>query len=180
MKYNDSYSVWRLPCAKRYYLTHPWKWVKDIKRNIADTYRRAKYGWTWVDVWNFDSWFLTIAPDMLRHMADKGSAYPGREPFETPEQWHDWLYEMAGLLETGREDWQDKHNEYYKEYMDHIMDDWEPPIKDKSGFYHSKPKEQTELQKKYFARAAELAEEGQKNVERALTSMAPHFHCLWD
>lgn len=180
MKYSDDYSVLRLPCSKRYYLTHPWKWIIDVKDNIRDAYRRAKYGWTWLDCWNFDYWFLAIAPDMLRHLAAKGCAYPGTEPFETPEKWHAWLEEMAHLLETGREDWQDEHNEYYKEYMDHIMDDWEPPTKDENGFYHYKPKEQTELQKKYFARAAELAAEGKANVEKALQEISKNYFYIWD
>ena len=133
----DKYTAWSFCYSKRHYLTHPWKWFGSLIRNIKDVCMRARYGFTWSDVWNFDQWFLHVAPNMLRHMAAKGSAYPGRPPFETPEKWRDWLNEMAHLLETGTEDWQNDHNEYYEAYMKDIMANWDSNKKD-------------EIRKKYF------------------------------
>ena len=117
----NKYSVWYMPYNKRYLLTHPWQWFKCAWLCIRDAWRRPVYGWTYGDVWDWDSWFMHVAPEMLRYMADHGSAYPGHPPFETPEKWHEWLHNIADMIETGREDWQDEHNEYYKEYIDDIM-----------------------------------------------------------
>ena len=107
----NKYSVWYMPYNKKYLITHPWQWVRCTYRNIRDAYRRSVYGWTYGDVWDWDNWFTHVVPDMLRHMANKGSAYPGCEPFDTPEKWHDWLQHMAYLIETADEEWQDEHNE---------------------------------------------------------------------
>lgn len=179
MKYNDNYSVFRLPCSKRYYLTHPHKWIADIKHNIRDAYRRAKYGWTWSDVWNFYDWFLTIVPDMLHHLAENGCGYPGREPFDTPEHWHEWLHKMADLLESGRDDTQNACNEYYKEYMDHLMENWTARTKDENGWLHSVPNI-SEADKQYFKRAEVIGADAENNVANAMRQLGEHFYSLWD
>lgn len=175
----EKYSCWNWGRAKRYYLTHPWVWVKDLIRNIKDICMRARYGFTWADIWNFDHWFLHVAPQMLHHMAEHGSAYPGREPFTTPEKWHDWLHEMADLLESGNEDWQDQHNEYYEEYINDLHNSWER-WKDEDGLYHSTHKDLSDITKKYLERSTELAKQGDANVRRALSLMGEHFMEIWD
>lgn len=177
----NKYSVWYMPYSKKYLITHPWLWFKCTWRNIRDAWRRSVYGWTYGDVWDWDHWFARVVPDMLRYMADHGSAYPGHPPFETPEKWHDWLHEMAHLIETADEAWQDEHNEYYKEYMEHIMDNWEPIVTDENGVcHHQTTKEPPEIHKQYMKRSQELAKEGEDNVRRALTLIGEHFHNLWD
>ena len=173
-------NVWTFPYRTRYYLTHPWKWFAQIGRNIRATYMRTKYGWTYSDVWDWDYWFMNVVPEMFRYLAEHGCAYPGYEPFETPEKWHDWLNHMANLIESGREEWQEEHNEYYEEYMDNLMKKWEPAVKEEDGFYHSKPRELDELDEKYFARAKELGAEGEKNVVEALRQIGQHFYQIWD
>lgn len=180
MNYNN---VWRFAYGKRYYLTHPWKWIKEAAYNIRAAWQRTTRGWANMDVWDMDNWFLHTIPPMLRYLAENGHSYPGIEPFDGEEgaqRWKDWLLETAGLLDTGTEDWQDKHNEYYDEYMKHLMDDWEPPTKDENGCLVHKSREFTELDKKYFARAEELMKQGEKNVQLALKSMSGWFYSLWD
>ena len=176
----NKYSVWYMPYNKRYLITHPWQWFRCAWRNIRDAWRRSVYGWTYGDVWDWDNWFLHVAPSMLRYMADHGSGYPGREPFTTSEKWHDWLHEMADLLDTGREDWQDEHNEYREQYIEHLMDKWEPWKPDENGVYHAPAPKYTELDNKYFARANELGEQGDANVRRAMALLGEHFGSLWD
>lgn len=176
----NKYSVWYMSYNKKYLITHPWKWVKCAWRCLRDAWRRSVYGWTYGDVWDWDSWFLHVVPDMLRHMADNGGGYPGRPPFETPERWHDWLHQMADLLETGREDWQDEHNEYREEYDKYLMESWEPAKIDKDGMLHFPVSPHSEIYEKYMTRAMELHDQGQDNVRRAMTLMAEHFSCLWD
>lgn len=176
----EKYSCWTWPYCKRYYLTHPWKWFSSLWRNIKDVCMRARYGFTWTDVWNWDHWFLHTTPNMLRHIAAKGNAYPGYPPFDTSEKWHDWLNEIADLLETGNEDWQDEHNEYHDEYMKYLENDWEPMIEDENGMIHHKVTERPEICEKYMTRANELAKQGNDNVRRAVTAIAEHFFEIWD
>ena len=159
---NKKYSVWHIPYNKRYLLTHPWKWFKYAWCSVRDAWRRSVYGWTYGDVWGWDNWFLHTAPSMLRYLADYGNAYPGRAPFETPERWHDWLNEMADLLDTGREDWQDEHNEYYEEYINNVTT------------------ASDELRDLYLKRARELAKQGENNVRRAMMLLGEHFYSLGD
>lgn len=173
------YSVWYMPYNKKYLLTHPWQWFKCAWRNVRDAWRRSVYGWTYGDVWDWYEWFLHTTPEMLRYMADHGSAYPGHEPFTTPEKWHDWLHEIADLLESGTEEWQDAHNEYYDEYINQFDEKW-TSIVDENGMRHSVVPESTELDKKYFARMQELSKQGEDNVRRALDSMGKNFYDLWD
>jgi len=180
MSKKNKNSVFYFSCCKRYYLTHPWKWIKEACQNLKAAWMRATKGWCYSDIWNWDCWFMDTVPDMFRYLAQHGMAYPGREPFDTPEKWHDWLNEMANLIETGKEDWQDEHNEYYQEYMAHLMDKWEPFVKSEDGLWHHKPSPTTELDTKYFNRSKELAEEGDKNIKSALSQIAEHFYQIWD
>lgn len=179
---NDN-NVWYFAYGKRYYLTHPWKWIKEAAYNIRDAWHRTTRGWTYMDAYNMDTWFLYTIPSMLRYLAENSHSYPGVEPFDGEEgwqRWKDWLLETADLFDTGLEDWQNKHNEYYDEYIKHLMDNWEPPKKDENGFLVHKTREFTELDKKYFARAEELMNQGKRNVHEALNRISQQFYFLWD
>ena len=174
----NRYSVFYLRYGKRYYLTHPWAWFKDAYINLKSAWMRATRGWCYSDVWDWDVWFMRVVPNMLRHMAEHGSAYPGREPFNTPERWHDWLNEMADLIESGDEQWQDEHNEYYKEYINSIMS---KPWKLAADYEkHHIPLVDPEIKDKYWARSKELSEQGEKNIKFALESIGSHFYNIWD
>ena len=175
----EKYSCWYFPYSKRYYLTHPWKWFSSLRKNIRDVKMRARYGFCYGDVWDWNIWFMRVVPNMLRYMADHGSAYPGREPFSTPEKWHDWLHETADLIETGREDWQDEHNECYEEYMKHITEGWGNRRKQKGGGA-TYTREPSKLDDDYFARSKELGTQGEANVQRAIRGIAEHFYEIWD
>jgi len=163
---NKGYSVWYWPYTKHYYLTHPWKWFSQLGKNLRDVYRRAKYGWTYADVWDMDYWIMNTFPPMLRHMADHGSAYPGRGRFDTPEKWHTWLHAMADLIESGLEDRQNECNEYYKEYIEHLFDPDKLRV--------------IEMDRDYYRRAAEIGEDATDNVALAMTELGKEFYNLWD
>lgn len=147
----SKWTVWNFPYSTRYYLTHPWKWARELFQNIGAAIRRSTNGWTYSDVWNWDEWFLSTAPTMFRYLANHGSAYPGIEPFETPEKWRDWLYKIADLLESGSTEYKEAHNEF--------------SMKDT---------------KQYFARMNELDVQGANNVKQALNEIGEHFYHLWD
>ena len=169
--------AWNFPCPTRYYLTHPLRWCKHLKTNIRDCYHRIKYGFCPNDVWDWDVWFIYVVPKMFRYLAEHGMAYPGREPFTTPEKWHDWLNETADLIESGDEDWQNKHNEYYEDWVNYLFGDRK---KMKVEDLNLTPRERTDLDKNYLARSNELAEQGERNIQIALGRIAEHFFELWD
>ena len=164
MSKRDSLSVLQLRRSWRFYLTHPWYFIKDIYRIIIDIYRRARYGWTYSDAWNFCDWFIAISPQMLRKLANDGLAYPGTAPFEVADEWRDWLNRMAALIETADENWQNEQNKYYAEFMSQLATSCE----DKS------------LSDKYFKECRKLGEEGAQNIETALTEMGKYFLQIWD
>lgn len=163
-------NVWHFPCSKRYYLTHPLKWIKQVWRSCRDTYMRARYGYTYSDIWNWDHWFLSVSIPMLRYLADNHCAYPCHEEFNTPEKWEEWLRHMADLLESGDEEWQDVHNEYHEDYMKELI--YTPAAE-----LFSKP---SELFYKYAARAKELSDEGEANIIEAFAQIGKNFYALWD
>ena len=161
-------NVFNWAWCTRYYLIRPWKWVKELFSNIRAAWMRAIKGYCYMDVWNWDDWFCSVVPPMLRHMADHGSAYPGKEPFDTPEKWHDWLYEMAHRIERLQyDDWMEDNNEYSKEYIESFENDW-----------HSERQE--EIRKKYYARCEDIHKTRQQVLEDFGKEFFKHFDCLWD
>ena len=161
-------NVFRRAWRKKYYILQPWKWFSELISNFKAAWMRAIKGYCYTDVWNWDSWFCSVVPPMLRDMADKGMAYPGGEPFDTPEKWHDWLYEMAHKIERlDYDDWMEDSNEYSKEYNESFENDW-----------HSERQE--EIRKKYYERCAEIHKTRQQALEEVFLELARHFDCLWD
>lgn len=151
-----------------YYLIHPWKWIKELFDNIRAAWMRATKGYCYTDVWNWDDWFCSITSSMLRQMADHGCAYPGGEPFDTPEKWHKWLYEMAHKIERlGYDDWMEDNNEYSKEYIDSFENEE----------YLEKHKE---IRQKYYEQCKELHKTRQQVLEEFGKNFFKYFDCLWD
>ena len=179
-----SLNVFQLPYQKRYYLTHPLKLIRQFGRNIKAAYHRIKYGWCSWDVWDWDSWFCTVTPPMLRYMADHGSAYPGGEPFETPEKWHEWLYKMANIIERLQYDnWMEDCNEYSKDYEKTFEDDLYKEEHPNGPFLTtsydcSLTKE--EIRERYYKRCEEIHKTRQQVLEDFGKSFFKFFDCLWD
>lgn len=177
-------NVFQWPYCTRYYLTHPWKWFSQLWKNIKAAYHRIRYGWCSWDVWDWDSWFCSTTPSMLRYMTDHGSAYPGREPFDTPEKWHDWLYKMAHTIERLQYDnWLEDQNEYSKDYEKTFEDDaYEEEHPDgpflTTTYGSSLSKE--EIRKKYYERCEEIHKTRQQVLEDFGKSFFKFFDCLWD
>ena len=161
-------NVFKWSFRSRYYLAHPWKWIKELFNNIRAAWMRATKGYCYSDCWNFDSYFCAVVPLILRHIADYGMAYPGSEPFDTPEKWHDWLYEMAHRIERLQyDDWMEDNNEYSKEYIESFENNW-------------RSERQEEIRKKYYARCQEINETRQQVLENFGKSFFKFFDCLWD
>ena len=164
MSKRDSLSVLQFPRSARFYLTHPQYFIRDTYRIIIDIYRRARYGWTYSDAWNFCDWFVAISPQMLRKIANDGLAYPGTAPFETEDKWRDWLRKMAGLIETADENWQNEQNKYYTDFIIQLKTSCED----------------NSLAMKYYNECIRLGKEGAQNIETALTEMSKYFLKIWD
>lgn len=169
------------PYTKRYYLLHPWKWFKHLFINIKDFWLRGTKGYTYSDVWNFDSWFCSVVPPMLRHMAEYGSAYPGVEPFGTPEEWHTWLNKMADDIEHIQCDiWYDINNEYAKEYHQSFEDEFYEKEHPNVTVTFSNTMPRDEVRKLYYEKSKELNKSRQAALNAVFKEFSTHFDCLWD
>ena len=74
-----------------------WQCIKDSPRVVKAMYQRATRGWADCDVWNIDSWFQGVVPDMLRRLADTKHGTPS-------------LFFPKGMLEN----WEDNGEEILK------------------------------------------------------------------
>jgi len=164
------YSVWNIPYTFSYKLRHPLKCASYILSNIKGALQRAKYGYTYSDVWNMYDWILHTFPPMLRHMAENGMAAAKPPKFRTEKEWHDWLYHVIDLLESGLEENQDKKNEYYPAYKEYI---WEKVEGNSS-------ENKDEIITAYSKRAEEIELQAMENVKQAMAEIGENFFYLWD
>ena len=169
--------------SKRYFLTHPWKWFKEIWTNIKNGWMRATKGYCYTDVWNIDNWFCEVLPPMLRHMANHGCAHPGVAPFETEEKWHDWLHSMADVIDTIYDEdfWVETKNEYYKEW--NTLWDFhnnKHPNFTETCEYNTSEEHFDLVRELYYARMKEISEERQELINDTFMEIARAFDYLWD
>lgn len=160
-------NVFKLPYTKRYYLTHPLKFIRQCGRNIKQAYKRIRYGWCAYDAWDFDVWLFSVTPPMLRFLADKGCSWSDQK-FNSIEEWREWLRNMAAKLEKMQfDDWSDSKNEYSEDYYKSLENDW-------------KTEEHKEIRKKYYDRAKEIASTRQQDLEKVFIELADNIDALWD
>ena len=60
----------------KYYLTHPWEFLKDLHRTIKYAWQRIHRGWDETAVWSIDYWLCDIMPDMLQELKETKSGIP--------------------------------------------------------------------------------------------------------
>lgn len=174
-------TVWTWPYSKRYYLTHPWKWFKELWSNIKAAYMRARYGWCYTDAWECGYWLLEILPQLLRHIANHGCGYPGKGEFDTYEKWQNWLLKTASQLEALQEDNWYAQNEY-EEQFNLINEHARNERKTENGVsisYKYTPEEE-EINRKYFSRTRELCEEREKQLGEIGMRIFKQIPKLWD
>lgn len=153
---------------------------------MCDVIHRARYGWTYSDVWNFNSWFLEIIPDMLDYLSEHGCGYPGDEEFPTYESWQKWLKEQAVAIRSCSEEGQEARNEHKAEY-DAALEQCRmvtKPDPDHPNLhtitFENEPANMDEITKKYYARASEIAVESETTLIKAMTELATKMPTLWD
>jgi len=144
-----------LPWSHR--LRHPLQYLRFLARACRNACQRIAKGYCDFDIMDIDDWLLSVLPAMLKELAGK-PAYPGYEPFDTPEKWEAWLNDTAAKLTSYREDWAETRNEYEKEYQDRL-----DKCIEKSGYGlttwscdYSKDPGLLELKDKWSARIKEL------------------------
>lgn len=179
-------SVWTWPYRKRYYLTHPWKWWHDTYWNFRNWWHRGKYGFAYVDVWEWSTWWPEVGAEALRYMAEHGCGYPGCEPWETPEKWKAHLMDLADKLDWCSESQDicapDEENEY-KEEMDKIQKKCHREKIDENGMYHTwleLTDEDKEIRDKYFAREKEIWESYDEKRAEILESIGRNLPRYWN
>ena len=172
-------NIFTWPYRKRYYLTHPWEWFRTLFRNIRAAFQRIRRGYCSYDVYDLDHWLLDILPPMLRDIANSEiGAYPGVEPFETPEKWKAWLLDLAARFEELQTDWAETRNEYEEEHSK-ALNGARVDLAKVNGCYVHYGEIPPELHAKWLARIQELNEEQQKATEEAFKIMSEHFYQLW-
>ena len=167
----------------RHYITHPWKFFKDAHYNLKNAWQRITKGYCDMDAYNMDNWIINVFPPMLRTIADKGCAYPGSEPFDAPEKWHEWLHKIADEIEKCKEDGVEGQNEYAKQFEEACYRAARAEIKDERGFISSSfnfTSEDDEVRKKYFQRFDQLNKEREERIRWVFEELGKHFDCLWD
>ena len=87
------------PYTKRYYLTHPHKFVADIWRNMKWTWQRATRGWDDRVVWSIDHHLFEMMPQWLRKLKDTKHGTPI------------WCFDAVGA-NWNDEDYSYSENEY--------------------------------------------------------------------
>ena len=179
-------SVWTFPYRKSYYLTHPWKWFKDIYWNIRNFWHRGRYGYAYIDVWNFCDWYPRVAAEALRYLAKHNSGYPGTKPWETIEEWREYLNYLANRLERCADSqdicFGEERNEY-KDPLDKIMTETYHRKDNEDGTvstWHEFNDEQEEIRKKYWEREKEIRDADQAYNEKTFQWLGEDLPRIWD
>lgn len=85
--------LWRFRHLRWHKLTHPRPWQR-----VRYRWQRAARGWADCDVWSMDSYIARVMSAMLTYLADHNHAYPGVEPWETPEKWDTYLRDLSARM----------------------------------------------------------------------------------
>lgn len=145
---------------KRYYLTHPWALVRDLWIGTKNLWHRARYGYAYIDAQNMSSAWCEMGANMLLHLAQYGSTFPGNEEFDTPEKWHAHLEDMASRLRKCADiDWNEE-NEYYEKYLENPQDE--------------------EVREKLWAQTRIIADRREQFIKDTFEMLSRNFDCYWD
>ena len=159
-------SVWSLSYRKSYYLTHPWKFFKDIYWNIRNFWHRGRYGYAYIDVWGFCEWYPRVGAEALRYLANHNHGYPVMKQWKTMEEWREYLEYLANRLQRCADSMDicfgNERNEYYEAYS------------------KSMPKPEKELINKYLTREKEINDADQEYNETTWKWLAEDLGNLWD
>ena len=187
MKRKNPISVWTFPYRPRYYITHPWKIIKDIYWNIRNFWHRGRFGYAYVDVWDFCNWYPRVAAEALRYMADHHSGYPGCPPWDTSERWEEHLRYLANQLQRCADSqdicFEEERNEYSEEFHEafkNLVHHREELPNGMIRTWYDETPEYLELRDKYFAREKEIAAADKQYTEEVYKFLGANLERYWD
>lgn len=180
-------NVWRMgDLSRRYYLTHPWAWFRDLFQRIKWAWQRSLRGYADCDWWNMDRWMIAVLAPMFDDYAENSHGYPGEFRGFTQEKWTNYIKEIAQHIRNADEDQTTQINEYEEAY-DAICDTMSEGAKrwvDDSGFIHyefpSLADEEEEVRIKYNERYLEIMHWREAEAKKAFEMIGKEFFNLWD
>lgn len=172
-------NVFSYAYTKRYYITHPWKFIKETGQNFRAAWHRATRGYAYRDIWELGPQLLEILPPMLRHLEKYHCGVPCDM---TDEEWTQWLHKMADDIELLQEENWEKQNEYADEFY-RAME--EKRIEKRGEFGSltvtwSDTPDYKEISNRWMKRAAELNEQWYVRAEEVGKSFFKAIPKLWD
>lgn len=165
------------PYVKRFYVSHPWKFLQECWWNIKAGWSRCTKGYAYRDAADMDEFLLHLIPAMLRELAN-GPAYPGNDEFPTYESWQMWCNSLANRFENVQEEhWGDGRNEWETQW--HSMMPALLPHPNLTTTYTFTTEQVEEVREKYYAREKELFEEREQIIQQLYLELAKHHSMLW-
>ena len=175
---NNILNVFNFSFRKSYYLTHPWKWIKEVRINIRNAWRRATKGFAPIDAYEFCDYLPRVTAEILHFLADHAHGSPANERFPTYESWADWLRNTADVLESTLEENWDGQNEYEKQWEEAQWILYPHP---NFTVTSTITKEDAEIMRQlYWDREKELEEQRLKLQEKTLCEIAQVLPMIWD
>lgn len=157
---------------KRGYL--PWRYPRNIKENIENFFRNCHFAWQRAtrgyadcDIWNMDCWLLSLIHDGLIHLADNNYGWPGDDRFPEPEDWDQYLRDMAQKFYQS-----DENNEFYP-----------TPETDKLHQWYAQHPENLRgnpYRESFLAEDMGNSQKRQRDFAEAWSMMGDVFWNLWD
>ena len=188
-KKKNQLSMWKFPYRPLHYITHPWKLMQDIILNVKNMWHRARYGFAYVDVWNFLDWYPRVGAAALEYLALHKCGYPGHEPWETPEKWRDYLQDLAARLEKCADSMDilysednnlNEYSEKYHEAFNALTYHEEELENGMVRTWRDETPEYKEIREKYFEREKEIQDELQRFREETYHELGNVLAHLWD
>ncbi len=193
------YSVFLLSSVRDYFRNKEFHKIPgEVFNDLKCCVQRIKNGFCYRDIWNINSWFLNVIPDMLDELKNTAHGFPARfsddEGLDTEtaeRKWRGILSRMAFLFREANEDTCQKKNPYDEEYtvvLDKFINHfgfngkW---VKRKDGtrvFIQSLsdiPKYRG-LYENYHKVEKELCEYRRNCLKKALSMFVKYFNDLWD
>lgn len=169
-------------------------------RTLKYNNQRKKRGFSDYDIFEIDTWFIKIMPEMLQELINCYIGFPciiAEEYFkkqsktyniceelseETEEEIHNYwiniLKEMRQAFLNADNETTSFKNEYEDEYLEKFIEN-----KDIKEIFNAKnenlTKEKKELKEKYQKEYKSLEDFLNKNKKKALNMFVKYFDCLW-
>ena len=166
------------PAFLKYKERNPFRKIKRFFKNIKRCIRRCRCGYCDHDVWNMDSWFLAVIPDMLSELKETTHGYPANlEGGE--EKWAEILGRMIFLFNEANEDKCSRKNPYEEAYFASFYNN-PPVINDDNALQFSDKPEDKDITKKYLDEDKAIWKYRNECKNEAFELFSKWFWDLWD